>query len=111
MLKLTEDQAHDGRSAEDMLGSIAEGQILLADRAYDCDALRRRLGQRQADAPGALGIPAFSPIPLPQPRRAFLHQAQALASSRASKKHYADYLALVKLAALRTWMRNYESVS
>ena len=28
-LKLTEGQAHDGRSAQDMLGDLAEGQILL----------------------------------------------------------------------------------
>jgi transposase len=34
-LKLTEGQAHDGRSATDMLASIKAGQILLADRAYE----------------------------------------------------------------------------
>ena len=37
-LKLTEGQAHDGRSAADMLDTVAEGQVLLADRAYDSDA-------------------------------------------------------------------------
>jgi transposase len=31
-LKLSEGQAHDGRSAADMLGSVGDGQILLADR-------------------------------------------------------------------------------
>ena len=35
LLKLTEGQAHDGRSADDMLASIRQGSILLADRAYD----------------------------------------------------------------------------
>ncbi len=35
-LKLTPGQAHDGRSAEDMLTSLDAGDILLADRAYDC---------------------------------------------------------------------------
>ena len=39
-LKLTEGQAHDGTSARDMLDTIGAGQILLADRAYDSDALR-----------------------------------------------------------------------
>ena len=34
-LKLTEGQAHDGRSAADMLASLGPGQILMADRAYD----------------------------------------------------------------------------
>ena len=40
-LKLTEGQAHDGRSA-DMLATVQAGDILLADRAYDSDALRAR---------------------------------------------------------------------
>jgi transposase len=40
MLKLTEGQAHDGRSAADMLNEIGADQVLLADRAYDSDALR-----------------------------------------------------------------------
>ena len=34
-LKLSEGQAHDGRSAADMLGGLSDGQILLGDRAYD----------------------------------------------------------------------------
>jgi hypothetical protein len=33
MLKLTPGQAHDGRSAADMLDTIRPGQILLADSA------------------------------------------------------------------------------
>jgi transposase len=41
LLKLTEGQAHDGRSAEDMPGTLGRGDVLLADRAYDSDALRR----------------------------------------------------------------------
>ena len=37
-LKLTEGQAHDGRSASRHAGRPRRGQILLADRAYDSDA-------------------------------------------------------------------------
>jgi transposase len=48
VLKLTEGQAHDGRNAQEMLGGIGPGQILLADRAYDSDALRRSLAERGA---------------------------------------------------------------
>ncbi len=64
-LKLTEGQAHDGRSAADMLGGLADGQILLADRAYDSDALRQSLAARGAWAnvkpmPNRKNIPAFS---------------------------------------------------
>jgi transposase len=65
VLKLTEGQAHDGRAACDMLGSLAAGNILLADRAYDSDALRRTLAERGAWAnvkpmPNRRNVPAFS---------------------------------------------------
>ncbi|WP_164127701.1 transposase, partial [Stenotrophomonas maltophilia] len=66
-LKLSEGQAHDGRSARDMLDGLVEGQILLADRAYDSDELRRRLDERGAWAnikpmPNRKNVPAFSPF-------------------------------------------------
>jgi transposase len=65
-LKLSEGQAHDGRSAVDMLAAIGPGQILLADRAYDSDTTRAQLAGRGAWAnikPLArrTNIPAFSP--------------------------------------------------
>ncbi len=88
-LKLTEGQAHDGRSASDMLDALVEGQILLADRAYDSDALRQRLDARGAWAnikpmPNRKNVPGvqFLPLPLPEPRRALLQQDQALPRRR-----------------------------
>ena len=48
LLKLTPGQAHDGRSASDMLGSLGNGHTLLADRGYDSDDLRRTLKARGA---------------------------------------------------------------
>ena len=47
-LKLTEGQAHDGRSATDMFDTIVTGNILLADRAYDSDRLREDLAAKGA---------------------------------------------------------------
>jgi transposase len=66
-LKLTEGQAHDGSSARDMLEALVEGQTLLADRAYDSDALRQTLAERGAWANikpmrNRLNVPAFSPF-------------------------------------------------
>ena len=66
-LKLSEGQAHDGKSASDMLDHLGTGQTLLADRAYDSDALRKSLADRGAWAnvkpmPGRKNIPAFSPF-------------------------------------------------
>jgi transposase len=112
-LKLTEGQAHDGRSAADMLDGIGAGQILLADRAYDSDGLRQSLKERGAWAnvkpmPNRKTRPPFSQ---------FLYRYRNLVERFFSKlkhfraiatrfeKHDANYLALVKLAAARIWMR------
>lgn len=64
-LKLTEGQAHDGRSAADMFETVQAGQILLADRAYDSDILRETLCERGAWGnirlmPNRKNRPAFS---------------------------------------------------
>jgi transposase len=118
-LKLTEGQAHDGRSAEDMLGSVQDGNILLADRAYDSDALRETLAQRGAWAnvkpmPNRVNVPAFSK---------FLYRYRNLVERFFSKlKHFRavatrydktpeNYLVSIKLAAIRIWLRFNESVT
>lgn len=119
VLKLTPGQAHDGRSAADMLDGISEGQIVLADRAYDSDALRETMNKRGAWAcikpmPRRVNIPAFS---------RFLYRYRNLVERFFNKlKHFRavatrfeksaeNYLALVKLAAVRICLRAYESVS
>ena len=81
-LKLSE-KAHDGRSAADMLDSVGPGQTLLADRAYDSDALRQTLADRGAWA-NARQCPGFQPLPLSlaQSRRALLQQAQTFQGDR-----------------------------
>lgn len=113
LLKLTEGQAHDGRSAADMLEGIGPGEVLLADRAYDSDALRQTLAMRGAFAnikpmPRRVNIPAFSPF-LYRYRnlveRFFNKLKHFRAVATRFEKHDANYLALVKLAATRIWMR------
>jgi transposase len=47
-LKLTEGQAHDGRAAADIFDTVQAGHVLLADSAYDSDALRTMLTERGA---------------------------------------------------------------
>jgi transposase len=112
-LKLTEGQAHDGRSAADLLGSIGAGQVLLADRGYDSDALRAAMAQRGAWAnikpmPNRVNVPAFSSW-LYRYRnlveRFFNKLKHFRAIATRFEKHDANYLALVKLAAARIWMR------
>ena len=119
LLKLTPGQAHDGRSAADMLDGLREGQILLADRAYDSNALREAIDERGAWAcvkpiSTRKDKPAFSP---------FLYRYRNLVERFFNKlKHFRaiatrfekqpeNYLALIKLAAIKIWIRNYESVA
>ena len=119
VLKLTPGQAHDGRSAADMLDGVKEGQILLADRAYDSNALRQSMADRGAWA-------CVKPL---RTRRntvafsSFLYRYRNLVERFFGKlkhfrpvatrfeKHPENYLALVKLAATRIWIRSYESVT
>ena len=113
VLKLTEGQAHDGRSAADLLGSVGAGQTLLADRGYDSDALRTAIAERGGWAnikpmPHRVNVPAFSPW-LYRYRnlveRFFSKLKHFRAVATRFEKHDANYLALVKLAAIRIWFR------
>jgi transposase len=117
-LKLTPGQAHDGRSGADMVDHLADGQILLADRAYDSDELRQSLHNSGAWAnikpmPNRKNIPAFSPF-LYRYRnlveRFFNKLKHFRAIATRIEKNALNYLALVKLAAARIWMRHNESV-
>lgn len=118
-LKLTEGQAHDGRAAWDMLDSLAAGNILLADRAYDSDALRQTLAERGAWAnvkpmPNRRNVPAFSSF-LYRYRNLVERFFNRLKHFRAVATRYdktpENYLASVKLASVRIWMRVNESMT
>ena len=118
-LKLTEGQAHDAPPAMELLGTMGPGQILLADRAYDSDALRASLATRGVWAnvkprTNRTRTLAFS---------AFLYKERNLVERFFNKlKHFRgvatrydklaeNYLAGIKLASARIWMRHNESVA
>lgn len=118
-LKLTDGQAHDGRSAADMLDGIGDGDTLLADRACDSDALRHTRAERGARAnvrpmPNRKTKAAFS---------AFLCRYRSLVERFFNKpkhiravatrydKHPENCLASVQLASFRIWCRSNESVT
>ena len=113
LLKLTEGQAHDGRSAEDMLDSLREGCVLLADSAYDSNKLRDTLAARGVWAnvkpqPQRINPPKFSKR-LYRERNLVERFFNKLKHFRAVATRYDkrddNYLASVKLASIRIWLR------
>jgi transposase len=118
-IKLTEGQAHDGRSAADMLDTVQARQILLADRAYDSNALRQMMADRGAWAnirPMARRVeqPAFSSFLYRYRNRVecfFSKLKHFRAIATRYEKYARNYLALIKLASIRIWLRHNESVT
>ena len=118
-IAITPGQANDITAARELLQDIEEGQIVLADKAYDADWLRQEMLERGAFA----NIPpkanrkekmCFSP---------WLYKARNLVERFFNKLKYfrrvatrydklgSSYLAMVKLAAIRLKLRDYESTA
>jgi transposase len=118
-LKLTEGQAHDGRSAVDMLDTVVKGTILLADRAYDSDERRKTLAARGAWA----NIKPVSRRKTTQVFSQYLYRSRNLVERFFNKlKHFRavatrydkradNFLASVQLASIRIWLRANESMT
>lgn len=113
-LALTAGQTHDGRMAEPLLQTISKGAILLADKAYDTNAIREFAKQRQAWA----NIPAKSNRKGSFPFIQWVYRQRNLVELFFSKlkqfrgiatrydKDPMNFLAAVKLAAARIWVRS-----
>jgi transposase len=114
---LTTGEAHGDRLVTELLSDLQSGAMLLADRGYDADWIRAFAGDRGAWA----NIPPkrnrkdsiyFSP---------YLYRARNLVERFFNKikqcrriatrydKLAANNLAFIKLAAIRIWLRAYES--
>jgi transposase len=110
-LRLTAGQVADCKEAEALIDGLGEGDILLADKAYDSDAIRAKAKQRKAWAnipPKAnrRGIFAFSTCLYRQQNlveRFFNRIKHFRGIATRYDKHPANYLAAVKLVAVRIW--------
>ena len=118
-LSLTAGQAYDGHAGELLLEHLQEGNILLADRAYDSDAIRQTVTEKKA----------WANIPPKRNRKeafafsSFLYRERNLVERFFSKiknfravatryeKYAENYLGLVKLASIRIWLKFYESTA
>jgi transposase len=115
-LALTTGEAHDNRMCSALLIGLKPGTMLLADRGYDADWIRRFVGERGAWA----NIPpkrnrtepiCFSPH-LYHARNLVERFFNKLKQCRRVATRYdklaANYLAFVKLAAIRIWLHVHE---
>jgi transposase len=118
-LKLTAGQAHDGKAAENLLEHLGTDSILLADRAYDSTAIRTLVAERGA----------WANIPVRKNRKddfafsAYLYKYRNLVERFFGKikqfrgiatrydRNPENFLAAIKLASLRIWLKSYESTA
>jgi transposase len=118
-LALSPGQSYDGATACDLLDQLREGAILLADRAYDANAIRDFVSERGA-------WPNIPPMPQRRDTFAFspwLYRQRNLVERFFNKiKHFRaiatrydklaeNYLAMIKIAAIRIWLRVNESMA
>jgi len=118
-LQLTAGQRHDGPVAEEMLDGLNDGDILLADKAYDADAIRDGASERGAWA----NIPPKSNRRKSFPFSKYLYKQRNKVERFFSKlkqfrgiatrydKSPDNFLAAVMLASTRIWIRSYESTA
>ena len=111
-LELTTSEAHDNRLVIELLFDLKSGAMLLADRGYDADWIRELAGEHGAWA----NIP-----PRPHLLSPYLYRARNLVERFFNRikqcrqvaprydKLAANYRAFIKLAAIRIWLRAYES--
>ena len=117
--ELTPGQAHDSQAAARLLDDLQPDSFVLGDKAYDADWIRRRIEDQGAGA----NIPdrsnrkqshAFSPTLYRERNRVerFFNRIKHFRRVATRFEKYAEnYLAMIKLASIRIWMRHNESMA
>lgn len=118
-LHLSEGQASDCKQADPLLDTVPKGSILLADKAYDSDAIRDTLEARG----GFANIPAKSNRKRSFAFSAFLYRYRNLIERFFGKIKHArglatrydkradNFLAAIKLFSARLWINANESTA
>ena len=112
-LELTPGQVHDVKAAATLLAGLWPDSFVLGDKAYDADRLRQQIEQQGA----AANIPnrsnrkklhAFSPTLYRERNRVERFIGKLKHCRRVATRYEklgANFLAMVKLAAIRIWLR------
>ena len=118
-LDLTPGQASDVHGAEVLLNNLQCGTVVLADKGYDADWIREKIEAQEA----APNIPDKSNRKVRHCFSKSLYKERNKVERFFNKiKHYrrvatryeklgANFLAMVKLAAIRVWLRSIESTA
>jgi len=118
-LSLSAGQAHDAPAAYGLLDRLPPRTIVLADKAYDADGIRNLI-EEQGAVPN---IPAKSNRKWKPCFSKRLYKERNLVERFFSKiKHFCrvatrydkrpeNFIAMVKLASIRLWLRAYESTA
>ena len=116
---LSPGQAHDSTAAGALLADLPPDSFLLADKAYDAEWIRELIEDRDAvpiipDRRDAKTTHAFSK-PLYRLRnrieRCFNKLKQFRRITTRYEKLAANFLAMIKIATVRLWLRAYESTA
>ena len=118
-IALTPGQVHDGTAAEELLTNLKPGATLLADKAYDSNAIRDQAQEQDVWA----NIPpkcnrkdsfVFSTFVYRYRNlveRFFNKLKQYRGIATRYDKDPENFLAAIKLASARIWIRSYESAA
>jgi len=118
-LAITAGETHDAVPAKELLTGLQKGQIILADKAYDADWIRRQIEDQGAtpNTPSKANRKwkaCFSPT-LYKDRNRVERFFNKLKFFRRIATRYdklgSTFMAMVKLAAIRIWLSNYESAA
>ncbi len=118
-IALTPGQAHDGTAAEELLAGLKPGATLLADKAYDSNAIRQQAQEQDvwANIPpkstrkGSFVFSTFVYRYRNLVERYFNKLKQFRGIATRYDKNPDNFLAAIKLVSARIWIRSYESAA
>ncbi len=118
-MMLTAGQVHDSQAVPALLDGLAADEVVVADKGYDADWIRAMIEERNA-APNIAAKSTrkqrfcFSKSLYRERNRIerfFCRMKQFRRIATRYEKLAANYLGMLKLAAIRLWLRAYESTT
>ena len=118
-LELSPGQANDAPMAELLLNDLPRGAVVLADRAYDADWIREVIDDQECKACIPPKVNRTDPAPYSKRTYKKRNLIERCIGKLKQFRHVCtrfdrialNYLAMAKLAAVRLWLRHYESAA